>query len=139
MCELCIVHPETYEEVLPGWRLIKATDKGNIMKAGQWGLVHSNDPSFVWDDEPVVDVLEDWSEEAIEAMPKGEFFRISKIFNEPAVRFEKKLTGSPRVGYLLYGAAIKAGYIPEEYGRFAWWLFDHLGRHIRDHKPTLDC
>jgi hypothetical protein len=119
MCEQCVAEAVQHGEVLPGWVLIRASRDGNLMKAGQWGLVSGNDPDYVWSATPRPEPpCQDpqWS-----------------AWSEEARHFEEALRADPPTGYLLYAAARQAGFIPE--GRFAFWLFGRLGRHLSERGP----
>lgn len=53
MCMQCCTKSELYGtggdcEVLPGWYLVRATVTAYGWNAGEWGLVRSNDPDFIW-------------------------------------------------------------------------------------------
>ena len=53
MCIQCCAKSELYGteedcEVLPGWYLVRATVTVDGWNAGEWGLVRSNTPDFIW-------------------------------------------------------------------------------------------
>ncbi len=52
MCEQCVANAHVWIDILPGWWLVRAHKDGNEMKAGQWGLLHCNDPSLILTTDP---------------------------------------------------------------------------------------
>ena len=139
MCEQCIADTVLIggeKEVLPGWFLVKAQKDGHSMKAGNYGLVVCNDPSFIFNIEPAVDPLDGMSDEQIEALDKNDvLWELSKVWSQKAYDFTNniELTYYMMSVYELVSAGIKAGYNEEVDGyNFENWLFNHLGKFIRD-------
>ena len=124
MCEQCCALTDTYLSPLPGWWLVRASDDGMMMKKNDWGLVRHDDPDFIWSITP-------WPD------PGDEAGELSDKWWDECGEFMRSLTSAPREGWLLVEACIKAGYDPEEPGCVEFWLFDHLGKWIRDHEPFL--
>lgn len=116
MCEQCVTEARDHGEVLPGWKLVRASRDGNIMKADQWGLVSGNDPDFCWSATP--------RPEPPEGSPEW------GAWSQEAREFEAALVADPPTGYLLYSAARQAGYVPESGARFGFWLFRKMGEHL---------
>jgi hypothetical protein len=52
MCEQCVANAHAWIDILPGWWLVRAHKDGNEMRAGQWGLMHCNDPSLILATDP---------------------------------------------------------------------------------------
>ena len=105
------------------------------MKKGDWGLVECNDPTFVWTGTPLIDPTMGVDENDINnpawASPELD------LFTATVHDFDEALISSPEVGWRLYNSCVKAGYDQEKHGRLSWWLFDHLGRWLKDHpQPT---
>lgn len=120
MCEQCLVNPLYFGEVLPGWFLIRARRKGNMMEVGDWGMLRCNDPTFVWSTTPKA--------------TKEEFDGYIYLPDD----FDEALYMYATHGYDLISAGIEIGYNREEHGRFAQWLFWHLSEHIRNTEPTVE-
>ena len=138
MCEQCppLADTQSYGEVLEGWRLIRARKQGHLLKPDDWGLVQMNDPDFVWTVTPEVDPQSGLTDEQINACSKEEHDQWW-AWMEKADEFEIALESDPMTGYELILAAMKKGYNPDVYGRFAYWLFDHLGQWLKDHPEPI--
>lgn len=138
MCECCSAEVDEWNIGPLGWVLCRATSDGNLMKKGQWGLVESNDPTYIWTPKPMIDPVmgvvtdADW-QKVTEAQ-----FAESNIFEDEAAIFAKALEGDVESGWHLYESGLKAGYNKELHGRFEPWLFDYLARWLlANPKPTL--
>lgn len=123
MCEQCIVKADSYLTPIPGWSLIRATVDGSLMKAGDWGLVQANDPTYVWGVAPWPEPPEDANQNILD-----QWF-------DDAENFGKCLVGEyPETGYRLIKACIEVGYdIDKQSVHF--WLFDYLGKYISTRTP----
>ena len=87
-------------EVLPGFYLVRATHKGDSMNVGDWGLVESNDPTFIWSIDLHTDPLFGATDAEVDASEE-EVWEESCLWSEVAVsKFEKELVSSIR-GQLL--------------------------------------
>jgi len=137
MCEQCSAEVDEFGHPLPGWMLCQATKNGGgqsfNMKKGQWGLVESNDPSFIWDIKPRIDPTEGFTDAELDKKGK-EFWDESNKWIDEATAFGKALVGGPEEGWTLYEAALKAGYTKDK-GAVCFWLFDFLGRWL-EANPT---
>lgn len=133
MCEQCSAATITYGEIVPGFWLVRATQQGNTMVLGDWGLVESNDPHFVWQGDIVPDPTEGLSDEDLETMtPEQE--QAEKLFydNFEAIRFMDLPVSA---GWRLVQAGIQAGYQPEKIaGDFPYWLYCRMAKLVQDHK-----
>lgn len=139
MCEQCTTEALTYGEVIPGWLLMRAQKDGNRWKAGEWGLVWSNDPSFTWTSTPTPNPafgLDDEAEEALyeanKGTPIGDRIASMKLPQDFKDAFEAV---TPRAGYSLVCAAMEKGYDPETSGDFSWWFYDCVGEHLKTAVP----
>lgn len=132
MCDQCTAQTEMWPTPLEGWALVRANKDGYVIKAGQWGLVACNDPTWVWDPKPRpeppeppegVDDPESWED-------------LDQWFENEAGVFEQQLqaSGDSVDHWRLVEAARKCGYTPGKI-RFGTWLFNFLGEWIADHKP----
>lgn len=122
MCEMCQAKTESYLSPIPGWTLVRATVDGDMMKAGEWGLVRSNDPEFIWSTSP-------WSEP-----PENSNKDREDAWFDDAIKFNDELVSNPEVGYNIVSASLKVGFNPVEQ-RFGFWLFGFLGQWVENHKP----
>lgn len=138
MCEQCAAKTLSWA-CLPGWALVFARIDGNMLKAGQWGLLRCNDPDVIFNTRPMMDP------EDSEALPGVKAREISE-WDEQARNFDHELKLSPEAGVALIEAAKQAGYglmsvsIDSDGSRaieknFSEWLFHRLGAVIKDRKP----
>lgn len=127
MCEQCLAKIESYLTPLPGWTLLRATSTGDAMKKGDWGLVSSagTTPEFIWKVTPFPEPDPDSSEYSAEQ---------DSIWFSIISRFRRAVIGEPEMGWRLVESAKKVGFDPKN-DVFTHWLFDHLGKWIRDKKP----
>jgi hypothetical protein len=128
MCEQCAAATVDIAEFAPGWRLIQATRDGRLMKAGQYGLVDADDPSFIL---------------SVVPQPAPDSGVIGDVDNDPAlskawdewIDLEDRIYADmkacdPVVGYNLISACIEAGWDRpgSDLPLFSQWLTDRLGR-----------
>lgn len=144
--------------VLPGYGLIRAAKDGWLMKNGDWGLVHINDPDYWWGATPVEDAFYGLSDEELDKLPetaKNDAFdtAVEQIDDALSGRspsmLEKDSYAYPRFddAMRLYEAAKQAGYDRERDGRFAAWLCHHLAVFLKtakiyedeDQRPEADA
>ena len=133
MCEQCVVDAlASKDQVIPGYYLIQARRDGNLMKKGQWGLVHCNDPDVVWSARPDIDPSIGQEENA-DPIP-GEITWIDSMASA-----EEEVENSCAYimnGWRLIESCRKAGYDPDKNGcRFFAWLFHRLGEYVRENPP----
>lgn len=107
------------------------------MKAGHWGLVESNDPTFVWDFEPLPDPTFNMSEEEQQVFYETHTDETARLDRDEA-RFAEIFHCSPLVGWRLVESCIKAGFDPKKYGNVSYWLLNYLGQHIRSVSPVIE-
>jgi hypothetical protein len=134
MCEQCLVKPLVWRNVLDGWSLIQATVDGSYMKAGQWGLVEINDPTFVWDFRPIPDPTAGMSEDEEEEFYETQTEAVERLIAHER-EFRDVLLCSPVTGWSLINACISSGFSPREHGLVDHWLLNHLGHHILINQP----
>lgn len=164
MCEQCVAETTLYvgpgdADVLPGFGLVRATKDGWLMKKGDWGLVHVNDPDYWWSPTPVEDPLDGLSDEEIDKLPPEAFktddydTATEKIDDALSGRspsmLEKDCHAYPRFedAARLYDAAKQAGYDRARDGRFAAWLCHRLAIFLKtakayehlDQRPSKDA
>lgn len=106
-----------------------------MMQKGQWGLVESDDPSFIWTPTPAIDPTAGKTDAELDA--DHSLWEGFDKFTEVAAQFEEELVARPSIGWKLYEAALKAGYDRAKHGRFAYWLFDFLAHWLKNNPiPT---
>jgi hypothetical protein len=127
MCEQCAAATIDIAEFAPGWKFVRATQDGGRMKAGQYGLVTFNDPSYLLSVVP-------------KPAPNGGVIR--DLDNDPALgkawdewfdlagRIDADLACDPPTGYDLVSACLEAGWDRPGavFPLFTQWLTDRLGR-----------
>ena len=121
MCEQCDTDCVMWRDVLPGWALIRARRDGRLMVAGQYGLLRSNDPDFVWDGAPQIEPPDDG------------------LFGEWSIGvrgFDSVLRLRPEVGWDLVEAATRCGYYRHSHGSLAYWLWDHMAKRMKQGWPV---
>jgi hypothetical protein len=147
MCEECSIEAKSFGEILPGYRLIQATQDGWYIKNGQWAVVCGNDPDFYWVRPP---------ESAPPEIPEDDHHpdseRLFNEHNEWLTRAEGAMRTAPtrasqlprgfdpsqdpfpfRQTHKLVEAGLKAGWNQDEHGDFELWLFSRAGQWIKDH------
>lgn len=139
MCQQCTTDALNYGEVIPGWYLMRAQKDGTTWKAGHWGLVWSNDPTFTWEETPTANPafgLSDEDEEALYQANKDNEIGariVSMSLPEDFSRAFGRM--NPRTGYEIITAAMERGYDPKESGDLSWWLFDWIGEYLKTAEP----
>jgi hypothetical protein len=133
MCLQCLVDPVAWHDVIPGYSLMKATKPHPDWQ--KWGLVHINDPSFVWEVDPVKDPnfeLDPLDVETYEREVVNDF-----DYWDAVDIFEQSIKCSPMSGYHLVKACMDAGYVPEADGdRVTAWLFHRLAVAVETKQPS---
>jgi hypothetical protein len=114
MCEMCEADTEIWCEPFPGWFLSRATKDGDILKSGQWCLVTTNYPSIWWDVKPI---------------PDDDSMEWAHAFD--AFSTEIKINSIDEAWELMQSAK-QAGYNRVDDGSFQFWLFDFLGKCLKD-------
>jgi hypothetical protein len=155
MCLQCLCEAKSYGEVIPGWLLMTSSKGDKNWPLGYWGLVQSNDPTFVWEHRPLFDPHElieselkrrgikqpeiDKRMEKIEASTQDRhpLWREFDNFHHKAETFSSAICSwcPPNVGFELISACIKAGYNPKEDGDVAFWLFSYMGYYLATKQP----
>ena len=148
MCEQCMAETDLWENVLPGWHLVRANKDGRVMEKGDWGLVIQNDPTFVFETTPIKDPTAKMTDKEIDALPKdsplhdrAELFletsrKIMIEMNE-YLSLEYPIEDFPcvplNVWSELYKAIEAAGYKKETYSDAAYWLCNYLAEYLEQH------
>src|SRR5258708_1407007 len=117
MCELCEALTQSYDEVLPGIFLVRATCNGAWMKAGEWALAFPSYPFLIWKKFPV---------------PKPACGATSKersTWDSWAYEVDKKFYFNAPHGHKLIKAATSAGY--NETQDFSYWIANHIGEYLQ--------
>lgn len=139
MCQQCTTDAMNYGEVMPDWFLMRAQKDGNTWKAGQWGLVSCNDPSFTWTSTPTPNPAFGLDDEAEEALWRAnEHNEIGRriVSTEMPEDFKAAFAEmSPLMGYDLVRAAMERGYDPKTSGDLHWWLYDWFGEFLKTAVP----
>ena len=141
MCECCLAETEDYGEVLPGYRLVRATCNGQLMKANDWGLVYCYDPDFIFTTTPIDTPLRGMSDEEMLALKEDdERWEADNCFIDVAQAVSKEMLQSlertlANEIYLdvygqLWDAMKKAGYRTSEDGIGIYWLVAHIAQFI---------
>jgi len=128
MCEQCCAATITWPNVLPGWHLVRARRDGHEMKVRQWGLLRCNNPEFIWSTTPEKDgdSFNDLAKD------QADHYKFIAAFNKFQEEFGGTLSSSKALG-----DAIKEQ-DPYQEGSLEYWLFNHLGKFIRENKPEID-
>ena len=138
MCKQCTAESISYGEVIPGWILVRARKDADEWKAGQWGLVWENDPSFTWSSDPTPDPLFRMPEAQWDAWFEANRDTPAAIraMESAPDDFEAAFQCAPDIGYGLVTAGMQRGYDPEKSGDFTGWLFSLMGEHLDNATPT---
>lgn len=133
MCVQCVNETETFLEFAPGWCLVRSTVDSSYMDKGDWGILKIDDPDVVWKTTP-------WPEPVDPTNPDDdndiddEFELLFDNWAEDLDKFKSEFILKPLKGYELVLACMEAGYDSKE-DYFIWWLFDHMGKWIKNHMP----
>lgn len=133
MCDSCLAEALHYGEVLPDWYLERATKDGVYFKAGWWGLVWMNEPSFVFTVTPEVTPRECENEDDpdYEALNDALSDWLDKFESSVVCLREQMHDSLPFLDYYrLVQAGINKGYDPENHGSFQLWLVNHVAQYI---------
>lgn len=139
MCEQCSAKTKTYGEVLPHWWLVQATQDGNMMKAGDFGLVWANDPDFVWPESlaPRKDPSFEMTDEEFDNMTE-ETGQAWDEFQDYVESLEPHFKCDPMTGYCLVKAIYEAGYDRKKHSfRIIGWL-SHRMAVVMQRNPDAD-
>jgi len=126
MCEQCYTQSVTLGEVVPGLILIQAKKDGRHMKAGDYGLVRSNDPDVIWTDRPEPDPYEGRPDEDFGTVLAGEVWqaKVQEFTAQCNTQLGPMgLTTGFRIGLLCQAA----GYDHTKDGKLEYWLFHRMG------------
>ena len=129
MCDLCVTASHTIGEVVPGLYLVRATQEGEHIRAGAFGLVRTNGMDVVWDLEPVPDPFPemDGDEEGLDVQAHLKWCTLVSHFTA-ACRSQLDLT----TAYDIATLCVEAGYSREDDGFLEYWLFHKMGVLMKD-------
>lgn len=126
MCMQCLCAVEELGTPVPGLLLVRATRSAFHMKAGDYGLVRSNDPDVVWEGTPFPDPWDGLTDDEVNAKTDStefsDWLTAVKPFYE-ATKSQLDMHTSFSLGML----CVKGGYDPEEDGWLTHWLFHRMG------------
>lgn len=133
MCEMCLVEPTEFGEIIPTFYLALGTKDGQEMKSGQYAIIDGEHAVAVFPEKPWPDPFGDMTEEAIEAVSEsdprwGENHR----WLAAVEKFAETCLVNPELGHELYEGALKAGFDRERHGWLTYWLYDRAGRMLVD-------
>lgn len=125
MCEQCSTDSLDIGEVVPGLSLFQAKKDGRHMKAGDFGLVRSNDPDVTWSFRPEPDPYEGMSDEEIDRQDGVAWaaWRDKARAFSLECKVQLGMTTAFRIGLLCQAA----GYDATKDGRLDFWLFHRVG------------
>lgn len=125
MCEQCSTDSLDIGEVVPGLFLFQARKNGRHMKAGDYGLVRSNDPDVTWSFRPEPDPYEGMSDEEINSQDGKAWEAWRPLVQEFAAQCKAQLdmTKGLRIALLCQAA----GYNHNKDGLLEYWLFHRMG------------
>jgi hypothetical protein len=133
MCEQCLAATESFGEVVPGYSLHRATRDGGTMRAGDWGLVHMNDPSLTWRAPLEIDPFFAATDDDFTAAPRD----TDRAFWASVNTFEAELDDRMPAplglmeSWRIVQACISAGYDPDVHGwRVTAWLMHRMATHF---------
>lgn len=146
MCEQCLAETSMYVlgdnknyHVLPGYILVRATKNGRQMIAGNWGLVRSNDPDFVWEITPTPNRFWGMSDEELDQLPDHEQDYLTEweisasAFGKQMMNFfitRREMNFFKPIEFL-HKACAKKGWKSSE-ASLETWLFHYLGVYIEN-------
>ena len=105
-------------EVLPGWYLVRATVSNDGWNAGEWGLVRSNDPDFIWDGK-------------LTKSRKAVYNFLKCLATDNPMTIMHLIESAEKVGFKIErddkGVILTSSYMLGEFllGRFAKWVKTH--------------
>ena len=125
-----------YGEVVPGWGLVRLINKASTspfiidnfgleMEEGDLGLTYGNDPSFIFEVDPIPGEWETTDEKlAIEGLATWAHYEQMLNYCDPVT------------GYNLVNACIEAGYKIED-NDFAGWLCNRMYQTLQNPEPRI--
>lgn len=140
MCLQCCTEAESFSEVIPGWALMRATKDAfpgasdPEWRTGEWGLIQSNDPDYIFDLEMVTDPTFEMSDQDLDDEKYDKV--AARKFDDEAYKLQNALIGDPLAGYRLIEACIKAGWDGDKHGyRISHWLLHKMALHVMKTLP----
>jgi hypothetical protein len=137
MCLQCTAEARILlEHAIPGYALMVATKDTEEWHTGQYGLVHINDPDFIWTGDPLIDPTEEVSDEEWDALSNDDprrfaFDRLVDLVESMKPCFKT----DPMTGFSFIQACMQDGYTPALHGRVVlYWFIDHIARKLEANK-----
>lgn len=145
MCLQCAAKAVVVKaNILPGFSLMQSTFDTPQWPLGHYGLVESNDPTFVFAGPLLTDPTFAFSDTDLESSGYYDGYFDAKIeaFNEASEVLAEALKSSPLDGYRLVFACVQQGYALDDGPALHFWLMQHLGESVQPsashiERPTL--
>jgi hypothetical protein len=129
----CFGDEYVYGEVVQGWTMVQLMNvpegnnrgylvNGFIMKEGSFGLTSSNDPTFVFDLEPMLDPNPNDEDDG-----SPDFSEDEKKYFEILRHYQRRLTGDVESGFDLVTSCAREGFNILEDG-FTCWLMERMAQ-----------
>lgn len=142
MCEQCSAETVELGYLFPskenhtGWRVVRATRKGNMMDDGDLGLVQSDDPDYVipCTVKCIKDPSFDMSDEEFDNM-SDEVSVQHDLFLDWAYHVSSCLKGHPLPGHSLVECAEENGWDYSKHKIFDFWLAHKIAEIVENFKP----
>ena len=133
MCEMCIVKPTDFGEIIPGFYFCLPTVDWRGVKAGHYVISNGMCVIATFPEKPWPDPLEGMTDDQIDALDlKGEVWKSEEAWLLAGGGVEDAFKMLPDDGWRMIEAARKVGCNPEEDGSFSMWLFHKAGEMLRD-------
>jgi hypothetical protein len=136
MCEQCTAETITLGDLFPGWRVVKATKNGNMMKAGDLGLVQSDDPDYVISCAVpcITDPSFGMNDEDFDKLAEDVNDTTFDKFMDWAYHVEASLVGHPVSGWSLVQDSKDAGWDYKKDRIFGFWLAHKIALVVENYK-----
>lgn len=134
MCLSCMAKVETViQQFLPHYSLVRATVDAPGFKAGQFGLVMADGPTFIFDSKELIeDPYQDDPEDDDPVWDDEVLYDQMHQHIEYVDRMEEELKGDPLDGWRLVNDCIAVSYVIEDSGRLACWLTNRIVRMLAE-------
>lgn len=132
MCKQCLANAVVIKgNIVPGFTLMKATTFTDGWAAGQYGLVESDDPTFIFSGPILADPLAGIPGDELVKIP-SEDPRWSKSLDHMcyAGSIMQNFNTDPVTGWRLVQACILAGFNPQDDGDVMYWLVNHMATQL---------
>jgi len=150
MCEMCAAKTEMYfplpkenenPPILGKYFLVRATEHGSMMDPGDWGLVISNDPEFVFKTTPWPNPFFEHTPEEMNNLPK-ELAEIDDAWFDDVEKFGQELIQSVSKSHWGLAAIAQLVELSKAQGLkeahfVAKWLFQYIGELLSSYPTPL--